>query len=142
MEKLKGESAVVLCGNFRVTVLLKNLEKTSRRQTRKADKAASHPKGWSAAPAPVESTTLDIRGLSGDEAVPRVERFIDAMHRSRMHSATIIHAPEPECSAAGLMSFSNAMPLSSRFVSVHGVRGTTGSPFLPCEGSIGAGRQI
>ncbi|KAA6232149.1 endonuclease MutS2 [Chlorobium phaeovibrioides] len=91
VEKLKGESAVVLCGNFRVTVLLKNLEKTSRRQTRKADKAASHPKGWSAAPAPVESTTLDIRGLSGDEAVPRVERFIDAMHRSRMHSATIIH---------------------------------------------------
>jgi len=91
VERLTGENAVVLCGNFRVSVLLKNLEKTSRRQTRKADKAASQPKGWSGALRPVESTILDIRGLSGDEAVPRVERFIDDMHRSRIHSATIIH---------------------------------------------------
>ncbi|TCD47618.1 Smr/MutS family protein [Chlorobium sp. N1] len=92
VESIRGDSAVVLCGNFRLTTQLSNLEKTSRRQLKKASPVpVKGSTGWSATTAPVESTTLDLRGLTGDEAVDRIGRFLDALRLNRIERCTIIH---------------------------------------------------
>ncbi len=94
VERVNGESVVVLCGNFRLTTTLRNLEKSSKTELKKMQK---EPKGaagkgaWTAATLDFESTRLDLRGLSGDEAIMKIDRFIDAMRMHRIHSATIIH---------------------------------------------------
>jgi len=85
---------VVRCGNFRLTTSLKNLEKTSKTQVKKSLKKPDLPKqksSWSAVTGEVESTRVDLRGLSGDEAIMKIERFIDSMRLHRIHSITIVH---------------------------------------------------
>jgi DNA mismatch repair protein MutS2 len=94
VESVNQESVVVRCGNFRLTTSLKNLEKTSKTQAKKILKepAPLQPKSsWSATTSGVESTKLDLRGLSGDEAIMKIDRFIDAMRLNRIHSAMILH---------------------------------------------------
>jgi DNA mismatch repair protein MutS2 len=94
VESIQGNSVVVLCGNFRLTTSLKNLEKTSKTQSRKQLRGPEprEKKGaWSAITGDIESTRLDLRGLSGDEAIMKIDRFIDAMRLNRIHSATIVH---------------------------------------------------
>ena len=39
----------------------------------------------------LESTRLDLRGLSGDEAVIEVERFVDKLRLNNISKAAIIH---------------------------------------------------
>ena len=94
VESVNADSVVVRCGNFRLTTSLKNLEKTSKTQARKNLKKPEPPKpkgSWSAIAGEVESTRVDLRGLGGDEAIMKIERFIDAMRLHRIHSATIVH---------------------------------------------------
>ena len=94
VESVNAESVVVRCGNFRLTTSLKNLEKTSKTQARKNLKKPDLPKpkgSWSAIAGEVASTRVDLRGLGGDEAIMKIERFIDAMRLNRIHSATIVH---------------------------------------------------
>ena len=94
VESVNGESVVVRCGNFRLTTSLKNLEKTSKTQAKKILKKPeiSKPKSsWSAIAGEVESTRVDLRGLSGDEAIMKIERFIDTMRFNRIYTATIVH---------------------------------------------------
>ena len=94
VESVNHESVVVRCGNFRLTTSLKNLEKTSKTQAKKILKepAPLQPKSsWSATTSGVESTKLDLRGLSGDEAIMRIDRFIDTMRLNRIYSAMILH---------------------------------------------------
>jgi len=94
VESLNGESVVVQCGNFRLTTSLKNLEKTSKTQVKKSLKKPESPKlkaSWSAVTGEVESTRVDLRGLSGDEAIMKIERFIDTMRLHRIYSVTIVH---------------------------------------------------
>ena len=77
-----------------MTTSLKNLEKTSKTQARKNLKKPDLPKpkgSWSAIAGEVASTRVDLRGLGGDEAIMKIERFIDAMRLNRIHSATIVH---------------------------------------------------
>jgi DNA mismatch repair protein MutS2 len=94
VESVNQESVVVLCGNFRLTTSLKNLEKTSKTQVKKILKEpAPRPQktSWSATASVVESTTVDLRGLTGDEAIMKIDRFIDTMRFNRIHSAMILH---------------------------------------------------
>ena len=94
VESVNQESVVVLCGNFRLTTSLKNLEKTSKTQVKKnlKEPASRQQKtSWSATASAVESTTVDLRGLSGDEAIMKIDRFLDTMLLNRMHSAMILH---------------------------------------------------
>ncbi len=94
VESVNQESVVVLCGNFRLTTSLKNLEKTSKTQVKKILKEPAprqHKASWSATTSSVESTTVDLRGLTGDEAIRKIDRFLDTMLLNRMHSATILH---------------------------------------------------
>lgn len=94
VESVNQESVVVLCGNFRLTTSLKNLEKTSKTQAKKIHKEPlprQQKASWSATTSGVESTKLDLRGLSGDEAIMKIDRFIDTMRLNRIHSAMILH---------------------------------------------------
>ncbi|NTV05037.1 MAG: endonuclease MutS2 [Chlorobiaceae bacterium] len=94
VESVNMESVVVRCGNFRLTTSLKNLEKTSKTRAKKILKEPEprqQKSNWSAIASGVESTKLDLRGLSGDEAIMKIERFIDTMSLNRIHSAMILH---------------------------------------------------
>lgn len=94
VESVQGGTALVRCGNFRLTASLKSLEKISKTGARKLEREPS-PAGrkasWSATTADVQSTTLDLRGMTGDEAIAAVERFLDTMGLNRIRQATIIH---------------------------------------------------
>jgi len=94
VESVNGESVVVRCGHFRLTTLLKNLEKTSKTQAKKVLKAPEpqlQKSSWSTITGGVASTKLDLRGLSGDEAIMKLDRFIDTMRLHRIHAAMILH---------------------------------------------------
>jgi len=95
VESVQGESVVVRCGNFRLTTALRGLEKISRAGARKLQKdvvtGAAATRSWSVQSAPLESTRLDLRGLTGDEAIAEIGRFIDALAVHRMPSGTIVH---------------------------------------------------
>ncbi len=91
---LQGDDAVVQCGAFRLSTSLKNLERISKTQAKKLERSGEVPagEGLSSSHASVfESTTLDLRGLLGDEAVSEVERFVDKLKLNRIQKATIIH---------------------------------------------------
>ncbi len=93
VERLNGENVVVLCGNFRLNTLLKNLEKTSKTQAKKTIKDTVRAKqpSWSAMTGGIDSTTLDVRGLTGDEAALKINRFLDTLRLNRMYAAMILH---------------------------------------------------
>ena len=94
VESIQGNSVVVQCGNFRLTTSLKNLEKTSKKQAKKilrGPESTGMKGSWRSVTEDFESTRLDLRGLSGDEAIMKIERFLDAMRVHRIHSATIVH---------------------------------------------------
>ena len=94
VESVNQESVVVLCGNFRLTTSLKNLEKTSKTQVKKNLKEPAprqQKSSWSATTSAVESTTVDLRGLTGDEAIMKIDHFLDTMLLNRIHSAIILH---------------------------------------------------
>jgi DNA mismatch repair protein MutS2 len=95
VESIQGDSAVVRCGNFRLTTALRGLEKISRAGAKRLQKesttGAAAGKSWSVQSTPLESTRLDLRGLTGDEAIAEIGRFIDGLAVHRMPSGTIIH---------------------------------------------------
>lgn len=95
VESIQGDSAVVQCGNFRLTTALRGLEKISRAGAKKLQKeaatGAAAGKSWSVKSSTLESTRLDLRGLTGDEAIAEIGRFIDALAVHRMPSGTIVH---------------------------------------------------
>ncbi|ASQ89992.1 endonuclease MutS2 [Prosthecochloris sp. GSB1] len=91
---LQEKEATVQCGAFRLTTSLENLEKISRRGAKELsrdDQARHSGGGWSSRVGSLESTTLDLRGMTGDEAVSAIERFIDRLILNRMRQGTIIH---------------------------------------------------
>jgi len=94
VESVQGDSVVVRCGNFRLTTSLRGLEKISKGQERKLRKEGDGPQkaaAWSVQASAPESTRLDLRGMSGDEAIAEIGRFIDGLVMHRMPAGTIIH---------------------------------------------------
>lgn len=94
VEEIQGDNAVILCGNFRITTALKGLEKISRAQEKKLSKEQEHlqkKSSWSLHSSDDISTRLDLRGLTGEEAISEIGRFIDRLLLNRIFTATIIH---------------------------------------------------
>ncbi len=94
VESVQDGSAVILCGNFRLTTSLRELEKVSRgaeRKLRRGEGAAKPSGNWAVQSSAPESTTLDLRGMTGDEAIAEIGRFIDNLAMHRMPMGTIIH---------------------------------------------------
>jgi len=94
VESIQSGSAVVRCGNFRLTTTLKSLEKitkTLERKMQREPQASAGKASWTAVTTDALSTTLDLRGMTGEEAIPAVERFLDSMSMNHIRKATIIH---------------------------------------------------
>jgi DNA mismatch repair protein MutS2 len=94
VESVSRDNAIVRCGNFRLTTSLRNLEKISRKEERKIQREpgpAAKKGSWSVTSGTFESTRLDLRGLSGDEAIMKIDRFIDSMRLGGIRSGTIVH---------------------------------------------------
>ena len=94
VESIQSGSAVVRCGNFRLTTALKSLEKitkTIERKMQREPQASAGKASWTAVTTDALSTTIDLRGMTGEEAIPALERFLDSMSMNRIRMATIIH---------------------------------------------------
>jgi DNA mismatch repair protein MutS2 len=94
VEALQGDSAVVRCGNFRITTALKGVEKISKTRERKISREEGLRPGeekWTVHASDVTSNRLDLRGLTGDDAVNETARFIDSLQLHRIFTGVIIH---------------------------------------------------
>jgi DNA mismatch repair protein MutS2 len=81
-----GKSAVVIFGSVKIRVPLKDL-KLSRKEVRRESSPAALP---SEKPEPPQQD-LDLRGLTGEEALPLVDKFIDSAVLAGLHRVDIIH---------------------------------------------------
>jgi DNA mismatch repair protein MutS2 len=80
-----GKTAVVVFGSVKMRVPVSDLRSTREQPARRTvwtEEAGSH--------MPPE-TELDIRGLTGDEALPMVDKFIDGAVLAGLHRIDIIH---------------------------------------------------
>ncbi len=80
-----GKTATVVYGAVKMRVRLADLRAAQRRRSRVQVVA-----GVSEKPESVE-TTLDLRGMTGDEAIPQVDKFIDTAILAGLHRVDIIH---------------------------------------------------
>lgn len=89
--EIHDEDAVVGFGNFRMKTQLRNLQKLSNKEAREAERKEQK---VSTSP-PIEikevSTRLDLRGLMGDEAIQRVEKFLDESISNGVRKVDLIH---------------------------------------------------
>jgi DNA mismatch repair protein MutS2 len=81
-----GRSATVVFGVMRMRVPVTELETTRKRKTARQSPASSYP----GKPEEVERE-LDLRGMTGDEALPLVDKFIDAAILAGLHRVDVIH---------------------------------------------------
>ncbi len=81
----EGKTATVVYGTVKMRVRLADLHVAKQR--RKSTPVAQGP------PEKPESvdTTLDLRGMTGDEAIPQVDKFIDTAILAGLHRVDIIH---------------------------------------------------
>ncbi len=90
--ELKDDDAVVSFGNFRMKTSLRNLEKISNKDAREMErKQTVQHRSSSLTEIKEVPTRLDLRGLMGDEAILRVEKFIDESVSNGLHRFDIIH---------------------------------------------------
>jgi DNA mismatch repair protein MutS2 len=89
--EIDGEDAMVSFGNFRMKTQLRNLQKISKKEEREAERKEQ--KVSISTPTEIKdvSTRLDLRGLMGDEAILRVEKFIDESISNGLHKVDLIH---------------------------------------------------
>jgi DNA mismatch repair protein MutS2 len=80
-----GKTAVVVFGNVKMRLPVSDLQATSVRPAQRATR--SEGSGKLTPPA----TELDIRGMTGDEALPMVDKFIDDAVLAGLHRIDIIH---------------------------------------------------
>jgi DNA mismatch repair protein MutS2 len=81
-----GRTAMVVFGIVRMRVPVGDLEPTRKRKAVKAAPSSSYPEK----PESVERE-LDLRGMTGDEALPLVDKFIDAAILAGLHRVDVIH---------------------------------------------------
>ena len=80
-----GSSAVVLFGNLKLRVSMRNLVPARRRDLRRQAAAAPEPSERQV------RRDLDLRGMTGDEALPLVDKFLDDALLNGLRRVDIIH---------------------------------------------------
>lgn len=89
---IKGDDVTVSFGNFRMKTSLRNLEKISNKDAREMERKQTVQAGSKSLTEIKDvSTRLDLRGLMGDEAILRVEKFIDESVSNGLTKFDIIH---------------------------------------------------
>ncbi len=81
---VQGQQAVVLWGNAKLRVRLSDLKRESKKKVQNV--------GSSTPPLSIEAgTEIDLRGLLGDEAIRKVQDFLDRAVMNGLHRVDIIH---------------------------------------------------
>jgi DNA mismatch repair protein MutS2 len=81
--EIKQSFATVLSGNAKLRVRLETLLKVGAQQSPAASTETLY--------TPEGKTEIDLRGLLGEEAIPKVERFLDDAVVAGLHRVDIIH---------------------------------------------------
>jgi DNA mismatch repair protein MutS2 len=89
--EIDGEDAVVSFGSFRMKTQLRNLQKISKKEAREAERKEQKASAATTSAIKEVPTRLDLRGLMGDEAILRVEKFIDESISHGLHKVDLIH---------------------------------------------------
>ncbi|MCS7210623.1 MAG: Smr/MutS family protein, partial [Chloroherpetonaceae bacterium] len=89
--ELDGEDAVVGFGNFRMKTQVRNLQKLSNKEAREAERKEQKVNSAPHLDIKEVPTRLDLRGLMGDEAILRVEKFLDESISHGLHKVDLIH---------------------------------------------------
>jgi DNA mismatch repair protein MutS2 len=82
---IRDSFATVLSGNAKLRVKLNELRKVENRQGGGSSRAPA------ALYTPEGKSEIDLRGLLGDEALPKLERFLDDAMVAGLHRVDIIH---------------------------------------------------
>ncbi len=88
---IDGEDAVVSFGSFRMKTQLRNLQKISKKEAREAERKEQKASVSTSTAIKEVPTRLDLRGLMGDEAILRLEKFIDESISHGLHKVDLIH---------------------------------------------------
>ncbi|MDW8465352.1 MAG: endonuclease MutS2 [Chloroherpetonaceae bacterium] len=89
--ELDGEDAVVGFGNFQMKTQVRNLQKLSNKEAREAERKEQKVNSAPHLDIKEVPTRLDLRGLMGDEAILRVEKFLDESISHGLHKVDLIH---------------------------------------------------
>ena len=81
-----GRTATVVFGIVRMRVPVSELEATRKRKSPRPSPVAAYPEKMEEV-----QRELDLRGLTGDEALPLVDKFIDAAILAGLHRVDVIH---------------------------------------------------
>ncbi len=88
---ISDDDAVVGFGNFRMKTQLRNLQKISSKDAREMERKETKVSVSTTTEIKDVSTRLDLRGLMGDEAISRIEKFVDESVSNGVHKVDIIH---------------------------------------------------
>lgn len=84
--EIRGKYATVLCGTARLRIVLTDLHKEQKEKSKQIySTSASVPVTQDA------SNEIDLRGLLGDEAISKVQSFLDNAYSAGLHRVDIIH---------------------------------------------------
>ena len=121
---LDGEAAEVQVGAFRVRARLVSLE-LRHKAAKKPPVEADEPK-IAATPARAVSLELHLRGLRVDEALPRVEKYLDDAYRAQAPFVRIVHGKGTGALRKAVRQFLQSYPLIESFRSGVEGEGDTG----------------
>lgn len=89
--ELKGDDAVINFGNFRMKTQIRNLEKLSNREARESERKAEKVVYKQDYEIKDGTTRLDLRGLLGDEAIVKIDKFLDESLVQGVRKVDLIH---------------------------------------------------
>lgn len=89
--ELLGDTALVIAGSLKMRVALDELGPSTPSRTQKPSRQIASAKPSSAPPIPLAGPTVDVRGERIEDAMRRIEQFLDRCVQSGESSSLIIH---------------------------------------------------
>jgi len=86
----KDNNVKVSMGNFKTSVNIDKIAKTTKKQVKKREFASRANRGFNISRRDIENT-LDLRGMTADDALNKVEFYLDKASLNYMPSVYIIH---------------------------------------------------
>jgi DNA mismatch repair protein MutS2 len=120
---LDGQAAEVQVGSFRVRARRASLELRHKAAAQPSDERGTE---ISTPPAPAVSLELQLRGLRVDEALRRVEKYLDDAYRAQAPFVRIVHGKGTGALRKAVRGFLRGHPLVESFRSGAEGEGDTG----------------
>ena len=84
VQEIHGKYAIVFCGDTRIRIAIKDLHKEQKQKNQYREMSST-------IKVPEVTNEIDLRGLFGDEAVEKVQNFLDNAYAAGLHRVDIIH---------------------------------------------------